>query len=134
MISDKELDQLIKSQHGFFPNRTLEEIARVYAQSAEAARSTGKDAVAAWYDSMASALYKRLNRVAKLQTWTTLQFSTGDRVEVIDRKGEVLGRGMITRIIASRMGFSIEFEDTVPNTNSRTGVVLAKNCRKVGEC
>jgi hypothetical protein len=61
-MTEEELDRFIESQHLFFPSRTLEQMALIYAQYAEDARNAGQDRAAAWYDSVAAALYERLTR------------------------------------------------------------------------
>jgi hypothetical protein len=61
MITEEELDRLIESQHIFFSDRTLEQMTLIYAQYTEDARNAGQDEAAAWYASVAAALYERLN-------------------------------------------------------------------------
>jgi hypothetical protein len=52
----------------FFPGRTLEQMALIYAQYAEDARSAGQEKEAAWYDMVAAALYERLNKENRRST------------------------------------------------------------------
>jgi hypothetical protein len=61
------------------------------------------------------------------------RFAPGDLVEATSIHGIVLGRGIVIKVGAGGSMLVIEFEEAIPGTNRRTDVILAENCRKVGE-